>query len=452
MNWLSKSMHRILKGLAFNTIGTPLSAWFGPVFEPFTGAWQKNVYYENNESLLRNSAVYACVTGIASDVAKMRIKLCRNEDGIWTEITNNQPWLPLLRKPNHYQTRIEFLEQWIISKLLHGNAYVLKERQDLRGLVTALYVLDPHRVLPLVTPEGDVYYQLNPDNLSRIQDETITVPASEIIHDRMPALWHPLIGIAPLYACMTSGMLANRIQRHSVKFFNNHAAPGGMLLVPGDLTKEKAAELKENFERNYSGENIGRIVVLTGGMTFEKVEMMSAHQAELAAQLKLTTEDIARAFHYPLFKLGGPVPTLAGNVEALITTYYTDCLQALIEKVELCLDEGLSLPAGMGTELDLDNLMRMDTAALYEANNKAVGGGWMAPNEARFKANFKAVPGGATPYLQQQNYSLAALAKRDAQPDPFAKSALPAPLNVKAYDTETVRLAGYGRARKRLIG
>jgi len=38
------------------------------------------------------------------------------------------------------------------------------------------------------------------------------------------------------------------------------------------------------------------------------------------------------------------------------------------------------------------------------------------------------VAGGESPYLQQQNFSLAALAKRDAKLDPFsASSAAPAP-------------------------
>jgi phage portal protein BeeE len=50
----------------------------------------------------------------------------------------------------------------------------------------------------------------------------------------------------------------------------------------------------------------------------------------------------------------------------------------------------------------------------------------MAPDEARFRANLPAVPGGAYPYLQQQNYSLEALAKRDAN-DPFAKPAASSP-------------------------
>jgi len=402
-------------------VGSAVPIYYGYVREAFAGAWQKNIKYETNESLLRNSAIYACVTGIASDIGKLRIKLCLNEDGIWTELTANRPWLPVLRKPNHYQTRIEFLEQWIVSKLLQGNAYILKERDDARKIVTGLYVLDPRLVVPSVAPDGSIWYQINRDDLSKVQ-EAMTVPASEIIHDRMPALWHPLVGIPPLYACLYSGTLANQIQRHAVKMFDNRTLPGGILTLPGEITDEKLKDLKKRLEEGYSGENLGKMMVLSKGMTYASVEMMTSRDAQVADQLKLTTEDIGRAFHYPLFKLGGPVPTLAGNVEALATTYYTDCLQTLIEKVEICLDEGLELPAGIGTELDLDNLMRMDTAALYEANNQAVGGGWLAPDEARYKANYKSVPGGASPMMQQQNYSLAALAKRDAGKDPFGQA------------------------------
>jgi phage portal protein BeeE len=50
----------------------------------------------------------------------------------------------------------------------------------------------------------------------------------------------------------------------------------------------------------------------------------------------------------------------------------------------------------------------------------------MAPNEGRAKFDLKPVKGGDSPYLQQQNYSLEALAKRDAQADPFAPATPPA--------------------------
>ncbi len=72
----------------------------------------------------------------------------------------------------------------------------------------------------------------------------------------------------------------------------------------------------------------------------------------------------------------------------------------------------------------------MDTAARFDAWNKAVGGGWMSPDEARQRENMTPVPGGDTPYLQQQQYSLAALAKRDRD-DPFSK---PTPAAAPAAD------------------
>ena len=39
----------------------------------------------------------------------------------------------------------------------------------------------------------------------------------------------------------------------------------------------------------------------------------------------------------------------------------------------------------------------------------------IAPNEGRRQLDLPPVPGGDTPYLQVQNYSLEALAKRDAR-------------------------------------
>src|SRR5262249_25899742 len=65
------------------------------------------------------------------------------------------------------------------------------------------------------------------------------------------------------------------------------------------------------------------------------------------------------------------------------------------------------------TEFELDDLLRMDTATMIESEKNAVGAGIKAPNEARARLNLPPVQGGETPYLQQQNFSLAALDRRD---------------------------------------
>jgi phage portal protein BeeE len=51
----------------------------------------------------------------------------------------------------------------------------------------------------------------------------------------------------------------------------------------------------------------------------------------------------------------------------------------------------------------------------------------MKINEKRRRLDLLPVEGGDDVYLQQQNYSLTALAKRDAKPDPFGKPPTAAP-------------------------
>jgi hypothetical protein len=103
------------------------------------------------------------------------------------------------------------------------------------------------------------------------------------------------------------------------------------------------------------------------------------------------------------------------------------------------------LPKPYGTEFDLDDLLRMDTATKVKAAADAVGSGTMAPNEAR-RRYFGLGPtdGGESPYLQVQNYSLAALAKRDQNSTPVTPgldqpAAEPAPPSV-AEEAEAPRM------------
>ena len=151
-----------------------------------------------------------------------------------------------------------------------------------------------------------------------------------------------------------------------------------------------------------------------------------AHDAQLIEQLKWTAEDICRAFKVPPYKVNvGPAPWY-NNVEALDQRSYAQCLQVLIEKVEAHLDEGLGLSQNLGTELDLDGLMRMDTPSRVTAAKEAANGGGMTFNETRRQFYGKGpLPGGDAVLSQQQNFSIEALAKRDAQPNPFAPAAAP---------------------------
>lgn len=304
---------------------------------------------------------------------------------------------------------------------------MLKQR-DNRGIVTALYILDPWRVQPLVAQDGSVFYRLGEDNLSQLENASITVPASEIIHDRMNCLFHPLFGLSPLFASGLSASQAIHIQRDSERFFKNSAKPSGILTAPGSISDETAKRLQETWAANHTGDNSGKIAVVGDSLTFTSMQM-SAVDAQLIEQLKLTATDICATFHVPAYMVGAGQMPLNNNVEALAQQYYSQCLQIHIESMEACLDEGLAMPSNYGTELDLDGLLRMDTATQMETLTKGVAGAVTTPNEARKKLNKKGLPGGDTVYMQQQNWSLEQLDKRDIIQDKPSVAAPPLPTN-----------------------
>jgi HK97 family phage portal protein len=412
--------------------------------ESFGGAWQRDVVIDK-EVVLSNWTVFACMTLIAGDVGKMCINLMQDVDGIDVPISS-PAFSPVLRKPNGYQTRQKFMESWILSKLSSGNTYVLKER-DNRGVVIAMHVLDPSRVRPLVAKNGDVYYELQDDELAGLPEGLPAIPASEIIHDRMWCLYHPLVGLSPIFACGLAAMQGLKIQGNSAKFFENMSRPSGILTAPGEIKDEYAQSLKENWEKNFGGDKMGRVAVLSSGLKYEAMSV-NPIDSQLVDQLKLSGEMVCSVFHVPGYKVGvGPTPTYQ-NAEVLNQIYYADCIQTQIEGIEALLDDGLGIGnAGYSTEFDLDDLIRMDSATQVKTLNEAVGGGWMSPNEARKKRNLPSVKGGDGPYLQQQNYSLEALAKRDAGADPFA-TAKPAPAAApSAAPAEDQAKAIFDRAR-----
>lgn len=407
--------------------------WQSVVREPFSGAWQRNIE-TTKESVLAFGAVYSCVTLIASDIAKIRIRLVeQDKDGIWSEV-KVPAFSPVLTKPNRWQNRIQFFEQWMVSKLLSGNTYVLKER-DNRAVVIAMYILDASKTKPLVAPNGDVYYEIKKDNLSGVERDVVIVPASEIIHDRMEALYHPLCGISPLSASGAAAAHGLTIQENSARFFRNDSTPGGILTAPGAIDADAARRIKEHWEANMQGENRARVAVMGDGMTYAKMTI-SASEAQMIEQLKWDEHNVCTAFHVPPYMVSiGDMPTYT-NIEALNQQYYQQCLQKHFELIELCLDEGIGLTDHKehtyGTEFDLDDLLRMDTATKVKTAVEGLKGIY-ATNEARKKFDLKPVKGGDAVLVQQQNFSLEALAKRDAKDDPFASdkagssNALPAP-------------------------
>lgn len=415
----------------------PSSAWFPIVREPYTGAWQLNESL-TAESALANPSVFGCVSRISQDIAKIAppALIEEDDDGFWTPV-RNPAYSPVLARPNRYQTPQQFYEQWVLSKLLAGNTYVLKDRDE-RGVVKALYILDPARVKPLVAPDGSVYYELQANELAGLTTDTAppVVPASEIIHDRWNCLWHPLVGVSPLYAMAGAVAQAKLIQDSGTAFFAKGGRPGGVLIAPTKLDPMTTQRIKADLANLKAGE----VLVAELGMKWEP-SATTAVDAQVIQQLGWTEETVAKCFGMPISILNSSKQPPYANAEASQLQYKSQCLECHLISIQNCLDVGLELPNYLGIEFDIDLLIWMDTATRTAAAKEAISAGAMSPNEARSKYfGLGPVAGGETPYLQQQNFSLAALAERDAS-DPFSKPD-PAPAAPTPTEEEVAATVG----------
>lgn len=411
MGWFDKFRKKTLSPVS-------TGGWRSIISEPFQGAWQqgKSVSREDISSFF---AVFACISKISQDISKLPLLTKTQKDGVWT--SGEVKGFDFLKKPNHYQTWQQFLENWLNSKLFSGNAYIFIDK-DMRGNIKGFYVLNSERVMPLVDDSGGVYYQIKRDNLNNVNVENTTLPSEYIIHDRWNCFYHPLVGLPPIVACSVASENGLQIQRTSNRFFKNRAMPSGVLTAPGHIDEESAKSLKSRWKEAHGGEEIGGTAVLGDDLKYQPIAM-TAVDAQLIEQLRLSAEIVCSTLKMPPFLIGfGALPN-GMKVSDLNELYYSSCLQTLIEAIENLLTTATgAAEKGVSVEFDLESLIRMDAMTQIEILEKGVSAGLLKIDEGREKLGRGKVVGGDTPYLQQQNYSLAALAKRDAQENPFTNN------------------------------
>src|SRR5262245_61700053 len=249
--------------------------------EPLSGAWQRNLAC-SEQTLLAFSGVFACVSIIAGDLAKLPIRVYRVKDSGEREEARTHWAYRLFRRPNAYQTRFDFIQQFMTSTLLTGNAYAWFDRDE-RNAPNAMHVLDPRRVKHTNVPDSDdFFYIYSPggDATPRVYD------TNELLHHRIFTLAHPLAGVTPLFAAAQPTMTGLQIASNSQSFFGNMSRPSGIVTAPKGTSPDEMDLLKVQWEAAYSpgNGNLGRVALLSDDVKWQPLTM-NAEDAQLIEQL-----------------------------------------------------------------------------------------------------------------------------------------------------------------------
>lgn len=343
------------------------------------------------DSALGVTTVMACVQLIARALASVPLAVYERVGETGRRPAIEHPLYRLLHDlPNPLMTSFEVRMALFASVLLYGNAYAEVD-WDEDGMPAALWPLAPNRVQLWITPERQAYYTVQRDD-----GRTERRSADRIHHLRGLTLSGSWLGISPLRASNAIG-LAMATEEFGSRFFGSGAHPSVVLSHPGKLTPEAMRNLRESFERQWSGlGNAHRVAVVGEGVKPEAMRI-APNEAQMLESRMFQVLEIARIFNV--------APGLVGAAE---TQTYASAEQDLIRFRELTLGPWAEAhekailrdllvgpeQTAMFAQYKLAKLQATDLKTRYEAHQTAVLSGLETPNERRMLEDLNPIEGG----------------------------------------------------------
>lgn len=278
------------------------------------------------------------------------------------------------------------VEHWMMSLLHRGNAFAFKIRDGV-GRVSGLREIHPDRMQTVIAPDNRKRFVLDGDveNLLTTRD---------VLH--IPGLaYNGRVGLNPIAVHTESLGGIAAADEYSQRWFGQGTHLGGLISVPEQLSKKQADDLRSEWDRFHQGlREAHQTGVLGNGARYERISL-SAADAQLIESRQFGIAEVSRILRIPPHKLYELSRSTNNNIEHQSIEAVTDGLQPWVERIEAWVnfDPDL-LPRGNFIEFQLEGRLRGDTATRYEAYQRAVGGPWMAMNEARRLENLPTVPGG----------------------------------------------------------
>jgi HK97 family phage portal protein len=283
-----------------------------------------------------------------------------------------------------FPTQRAGIAQLMVSLLLRGNGYGLVTARDRFLRPTRLRVLHPDRVGCQYDKYGARVYEVN----------RIPVDAEDMVH--MVGLSYPEspTGISVISHARNSIGLGLAAEEFGARFFGSGAHMSGIIEVPGDLDKERARQLKENFTASHSGlQNAHTMGVLSGGAQWRPISV-SPEDAQFLGTRAAQNLDVAMLFGIPPHMLGQVDRTTSWGTG--IEQQSLGFLRYTLSPWIGCFEDAWSamLPQPQVARFNVDALLRTDTGGRYAVYSQARNNAIMTIDEIRALENLPPLPDG----------------------------------------------------------
>jgi HK97 family phage portal protein len=327
----------------------------------------------DENTAMRISAFYSCVLLISDTISTLPVDAFIRRDG------NRVPYRPRpdwVMQPDVDLLRSEHYQQVLVSLLVDGNAFIRIYR-DGRGDIANLVVLDPMRITVRRNPATrEIEYVF--DNV-----EAGVVSKDDMLHITEMRKPGALRGLSRVSELKDNLGLASALQSFAARFFGQGATVQGIIEFPGNLTREQATNLRDNFDISHKGyRKAHKTGVLSGGAKYTKTGS-SPDEAQMLESRKLAIEEIARIFRVPPHMIG---ITTAGamsyaSVEQNNINFVVHTLRPYLEKVEQAYTT--LLPSEAFLKFNVDGLLRGDYTTRIQGYSIGLQAGFYSVNDVR---------------------------------------------------------------------
>jgi HK97 family phage portal protein len=347
---------------------------------------------------LRNSTFFRAVHLISATIGMLPTFLMRRKPDGTIEKAKDHPLFKILHKrPNNYQTALEFKAHMQLLALLDGAAYALIIR-GVGGKVRQIVPLKRRSVTPELTDTFDLRFKYD-----RPTGGTIYLPAADVFHFRHPMSLDGIHGLSLLDIAVNSVNIASQAERAASKMLSGGVMAGGSLETDKTLGEEAIKNLRESLHEDHSGvENAGDWLILEEGLK-AKPFITNAKDAQYDELRKRQAEEVSRFTDVPRPLLMFDETSWGTGIEQLGLFFVQYCLMQWFVAWEQALERSCLTEA----EQDADELyVKINEGALLRGSLKdqsdffakalGMGGGepYRTVNEVRDAFDLSPVPGG----------------------------------------------------------
>lgn len=344
------------------------------------------------ETAIRLTAVWSCVRILTETIGSVPMITYRRLADDGREPAKDLPIFRLLAKrPNPWQTALEFKEMMQFHVSLRGNAYA-EIIDGPSGPFDKLIPLHPDLIEPKFLSDFTVEYEVR----SIDGGKTRTIPMQNMLHLRGPMSRDGLKGLSPIDEEREAVGFAMATEEYGSRFFRNMARPPGVIEAGGTFKSQEAAnEFRRRWQESQTGVNLHKTAVLPPGMTYKSIGL-SNDQAQFLETRSFSVKDIARIFRIPPHMINEMGEATFSNIEQQALDFVMKTMSPWFERWEQAIERAL-LPDTdeLFVEFFVDRLLRGDIKTRFGAYRQALGGApFMTVNEIRVKENMSRLPDG----------------------------------------------------------